>query len=331
MTNPPFFLVGPSRAGTTLLARILGSHSRLAVYVETQFYPLLGADRHRYGDLGRRANLERLLCDVAEIAGEQGQMRPPTPEELFARLPAPTFEGALVAWLRLYAEGEGKVRAADKTPEHYRFLPRIMAHFPDSPVIFVLRDPRDVAISSREAFGTSVASSAWAWREAVNILFDVSRPVHVVRYEDLVARPATVVAAVCTFLGEEWEPEMLRFFEAQRSSYSPHHRRLREPVNDSSIGRFRGLSPRDVACVEAICERMDALGYPRSLAAAAPRRLRPPGRVARAADRVRFYLRDRRRLRRGWLRWRIVSRLRARWLLSMEWVCGGTAEKHRAS
>ncbi len=316
MTNPPFFLVGPSRSGTTLLGRIVGSHSRLAVYFETQYYPILGSDRHRYGDLGRRANLERLLRDVVEIATAQGLMRPPTSDELFARLPAATFEGVLAAWLQLFAERAGKARGGDKTPEHYRVLPELLERFPESPVIFTVRDPRDVAISAREAFGTPLAASAWAWRDAVDILRLAARPVHVVRYEELVERPVEVGEALCAFLGERWEPEMLRFFETHRPSRAGrYHRRLGEPVSAASVGRFEALPPADIACIEAICDGMETWGYPSSRSQGTPRGLAPPRRRDQLANRIRFYLRDPRRIRRGWLRWRIVLRLRVRWLL----------------
>jgi hypothetical protein len=323
MTHPPFFVVGPSRSGSTLLGRILGTHSRLAVYIETQYYPILGPDRHRYGDFGNPANLRRLVRDVVAIAREQKRMSPPTVEEILAALPAPSFEGVLAAWLQVYAMREEKARGGDKTPEHVRFLPEILAAFPQSPVVFTMRDPRDVAISSREAFGSSAAASAWAWRDAFEALRRASPRVHLVRYEDLVGRPAEIVSQACAFLGERWEPEMLRFFDAppQGSPSTPHHRRLRQPVDPSSVGRFRALAETEIAEIEAICaDGMDDLGYARSVTTTPRFPPPPPGRLAAALNRIRFYLRQPRRIRRGWTRWRIVLRVRARWLLSLAWA-----------
>jgi hypothetical protein len=325
MTYPPFFVVGPSRSGSTVLGRILGSHSRLAVYLETQYYPIFGADRHRYGDLSKPENLRRLVRDVVAIACEQKRMSAPTVEEILAALPAPSFEGVLAAWLQVYAMREGKPRGADKTPDHFRFLPEILAAFPESRVIFTMRDPRDVAISSREAFGSGVAASAWAWRQAADVLRQASPRIHLVRYEDLVARPEEVASAACAFLGERWEPEMLRFFETPPDVLSAafHHRRLREPLDPSSVGRFHALVAADIAEIEAICaDGMDALGYARSTPTNPPRLPRPPGRLRAAANRLRFYLSRPRRIRRGWARWRIVLPVRARWLLSLAWARG---------
>lgn len=70
---PPFFIVGASRSGTTLLATILDSHSRIAVYTESHYYPLFRPDLHRYGDLGRPANLRRFVSDVREVMGPSRQ------------------------------------------------------------------------------------------------------------------------------------------------------------------------------------------------------------------------------------------------------------------
>jgi hypothetical protein len=266
-----------------------------------------------------------LVRDVVAIAREQERMSAPTVAEILAALRTPSFEGVLAAWLRVYASREGKSRGGDKTPDHFRFLPEIFAAFPESPVVFTMRDPRDVAISSLEAFGSSAAVSAWTWRRAADVLRQASKRVHLVRYEDLVERPAEVVSKACAFLGERWEPEMLRFFEGPTNGLprTHHHRRLREAIDSSSVGRFRALAATEIAEIEAICaDGMDELGYARS-ASKTLRALRPPpppGRLAAVADRARFYLRRPRRVRRSWTRWRIVLRIRARWLLSLAWA-----------
>ena len=62
----PIFVMGCQRSGTTLLARILDSHSRVAVYLGTHYYPLFGPDRHRYGDIGKSSNLMRLIGDFRQ-------------------------------------------------------------------------------------------------------------------------------------------------------------------------------------------------------------------------------------------------------------------------
>ena len=165
-SSTPFFIVGCTRSGTTLVSQILDSHSRLAVYHESHFYHLLRHDLHRYGSLEQPANLRRFLTDVREVLQRQRKMSVPTEDELLAALTESSFAGVLAAILSLYARQQGKPRGADKTPGHHSYLAEITEQLPHSPVIFLLRDPRDTVVAIREKFGTSLKGATALWNAA---------------------------------------------------------------------------------------------------------------------------------------------------------------------
>jgi hypothetical protein len=319
--NSPFFIVGSPRAGTTLLSRILDHHSRIAVYHETHFYPLFRSELHRYGDLASRENLERLINDVREVTRVQGFMEPPSVADLTALLPAPTFEGVLAALLALHARKQGKARAADKTPEHHAYLAEILEKFPSSPVLFLLRDPRDTVRSMRLALGCSLKGGAWMWNAAFKSYREFSARVHLVRYENLAREPRRTLEEVCAALGESFEHDMLRFFEHIPESLAarPNFKKLLKDVDAESVGKFRGLPGDDIRRIEALCaEGMDALGYAFTAGRPKPVSVAAPSHLLWAADRLRYYGIDRSRWRRGWMRWKIAARLRMRGMLCSE-------------
>ncbi|HEX9444106.1 MAG TPA: sulfotransferase, partial [Candidatus Binatia bacterium] len=270
---PPFFIVGSPRSGTTLLGRILDGHPRIAVYHETHYYPLFRPDLGRYGELRRPANLMRLVEDVREVARVQGFMAPPTARELIAALPEPTFEGVLTALLQLHARQQGKIRAGDKTPDHHAYLAEILEAFPQSPVIFVLRDPRDAVLSIRRALGAGLTGAAWTWNRAFRSYRKFAGRVHLVRYEELVAEPQKTAENICAFLGETFAGEMLRFSERVPESLAarPNFQKLLKEVDADSVGGFRRLTAREIGRIEALCaEGMEALGYPFTAGKPAP-------------------------------------------------------------
>jgi hypothetical protein len=319
--RPPFFIMGPPRSGTTLVEQLLNSHSRLAVYHESSYYPIFRADLHRYGDLRHEPNLRRLITHLQEVIRAQWQ-NPPEMEDFLKVLSAPTFEGVFAAFLHLYARAQGKLRGGDKSPLHYRYLSEILERFPESPVIFLIRDPRDTVFSMMKRFGVSLALGARTWNESLESYSRASRPVHLVRYEELVEKPAESVKAICAFLCEPYEPAMLRFFERipERLRTSPIHESLLGPVSRHFVGTFRGMSTRDIKRIEAQCASgMQALGYGFTEPVKAPERV-----VPKASDILNFFL-DRRRyfLLRPWLwwqlwyRWKIMLRVRARYLLTL--------------
>ena len=316
---PPFFIVGASRSGTTLLTTMLDSHSRIAVYLESHYYPIFRADLHRYGNLGQPANLRRFVSDVLEVMRNRRGATPPTTEEFLNALIAPTFEGVFVTMLQLHAQQRAKRRCGEKTPGHHAYLGEIFEKFSDSPVIFLMRDPRDTVLSMREAFGMSLKRAIQEWNDAFESFQRASTSVHLVRYEELVKTPAEHCSALCALLGETYEPEMLRFHERLRQSSQPipgHLRRLLGPVDPTRVGRFRQMPRRDLDWIESGCAAgMESLGY--EFALGKPRAT-PKERLGRSnlvLDRVRFYGLKRFRWRRGIMRWRIALRVRARHLL----------------
>ena len=88
-SSSPFFIMGCPRSGTTLAAQILDGHSRLAVYLETNYYLFFRPILHMYGDLRRRGNRKRLIAHVLEAVRIQ-RATPPSVDDFHEALEAPT-------------------------------------------------------------------------------------------------------------------------------------------------------------------------------------------------------------------------------------------------
>lgn len=320
----PFFIMGSPRSGTTLAAQLLDGHSRLAVYLEMTYYGTFGPIIHMYGDLRRPGNRRRFIGDVLGLIRLQ-RAEPPGIDAVEHALVAPTFEGILATLLELHARGRGKVRGGEKTPLHFRYLTEIRAGFPHSPVLYLMRDPRDVVLSMRKAWNMSIREGTQVWNEAFLRVTEERDPaVHLVRYEQLVDDPAAKTAELCGILGESFEPEMVhtvdRVPEQVKAIRHLDLTKLSGPVVSSSVGNFREMSSDEIEAIEAACAAgMEAMGYTfttarrKEYAPAAERR----GRIRLVADRLRYYGFNGERWRRGMFRWRVSLRVRARHLLSL--------------
>lgn len=317
---PPFFIIGASRSGTTLLATILDTHSRIAVYTESHYYSHLRPHLDSYGDLGQPDNLWRFVSDVRKLIGTKRRAYFPSTQEFLDALVAPTFEGVFATMLQLYARQKGKRRVGEKTAGHHAYLGEILEKFPESPVIFVMRDPRDTIFSMREAFGTSLRGAINQWNDAFESYQRHSSSVKLIRYEDLVATPEEHCAELCAVVGEPYEPEILRFHERMRESshsVARQHRRLLEPVAATTVGRFSQMSRRDIELIESGCAAgIEAHGYEFTLGKPRAGRIAPQSGVHFLLDRLRFYGLKPRRWQRALTRWKIVLRVRAAHLLS---------------
>ena len=319
----PFFIVGCKRSGTSLVSHVLNSHSRLAVYHESYFYPIFRPQLRWYGNLRRPANLDRLVGDVREVVRQQGQVPPPD-GEIQRRLLSPTFEGVLSTLLLLYAESQGKPRGGDKTPEQHAFLPEILEQLPDSPVLFLMRDPRDCAVSILNVFGVSIQDAAHSWNTAFQSYRRLHDRVHLVHYAELTKQPEEIVRSMTIALGEVYEPAMRDFFQQvpKRLTERAGGEKLGGPVVASSVGNFRQLPDESIREIEDACGAgMEEMGYEFAFA----RRNRvvvsgkepAHGRLAQVTNLVRYYGFNRVRWQRGLMRWRIVISLRLRFLAQL--------------
>lgn len=161
------FVVGVSRSGTTLMRRILDSHSRIAIATENHFLghllPWEGARVYfrRVGDPRADDTVRRIVELI--YSGEfqaRSRLREISPywrwltrsvprAQLLERLLAAqrTERGLFAAFLRVYADRHGKAIMGEKTPAHLAWVETLLEWFPGGRVIHMMRDPRAVYVS----------------------------------------------------------------------------------------------------------------------------------------------------------------------------------------
>ena len=207
----PVFIVGHARSGTSLLTNLIREHLEIAFGTESQFIVRLSRGVTAFGDLTVEANRRKFVESVAS-------------ERFFARSRknygfsfdidaavrqsvAGTYRSVLDTIFGQLAAQMGYARWGDKTPEYAHHLPLLHDLYPEASFIHVIRDGRDVALSTFETqFG---AKNAWAAaHEWVRCLEDVQQfrqaypaaRILDVRYEDLLRQPDDVFQSLIAFL-----------------------------------------------------------------------------------------------------------------------------------
>src|SRR5262249_19313350 len=110
-----------------------------------------------------------------------------------------------------YMKRHGKQRWVQKTPTHLRYLHKIRRRYPHAPIIRILRDPRDVALSTLNvpwgpsSFPTVILQ--WqAFDECSARFCETDGKTLTVRFEDLLLNPESELRKICQFVGEKFEP-----------------------------------------------------------------------------------------------------------------------------
>lgn len=200
----PIVVAGCHRSGTSLVRRILDSHSRIACPPETQILEALGPLlEHAHAVAGFGA----VGLTVDEAALDLGA--------LFDR------------WMRAYADKKGKPRWAEKSPGTFEQLPAVDRMFGGrARFVLVTRNGMDVATSLGngrwqvlgrflEEHTEPHLAAAHYWVDANRRLLDFHRE-HpdrslLFRYEAMIDDPESELRRLFAFLGEPWEPEVLDF------------------------------------------------------------------------------------------------------------------------
>ncbi len=223
----PVFVVGLPRTGTTLVERIVGSHSTMTLVGETNIFARLADDIS--GDAASRKSYDFRELGHRYAAAVERIHRP------------------------------GGVRFVDKTLQNYLYCGVIHAALPLAKILLVRRDPLDAGWALYKAhFQQGFAFSydlveladyclaygrlAAHWRKTLpaQSFLDVA-------YEDVVLGQERESRRIIEFLGLPWEDQVLRFHESRAPSATASAVQVRRPIYASSIGKWRrheqGLAP----------------------------------------------------------------------------------------
>ena len=275
-TAPPFFIVGCSRSGTTLLQVLLDAHPHIAIPPESLIFAHFAEIFDCYGDLGKESNLHALVKDILDDERIKRWGLGISVAHFCERLRDFSVRGVIEHLFQLYAEKEGKTRWGDKTPEHVFFLKEIKTVFPEARLIHLVRDGRDVAESlMRVFFGpNTIDRAALAWEKSVLTFREFkshlkSTEYLEIHYENLVRSPEQELKKIFDFLGEEFLSFDERIPEttskAHYLQYDTIHTSLKKSISGEKIGIFKSkLSQRQVEIFESIAgDLLESYGYSR--------------------------------------------------------------------
>lgn len=219
----PVFVVGMPRSGTTLTEQICSSHSEVVGVGE--------------------------VSSMSSIAIRMGWRRG-RPDELIANLRALSREQS-VELARAYLDdvsqygGTGRF-VVDKMPHNYEFLGLIALLFPRAHIVHCVRDPLDNCVSCfTHSFSESHAYNAdldvlgryyHMYRRLMAHWKDVlPLPILDNPYEQMVAEQEKQSRRLISFLGLDWEDQVLDYHKNDRLVKTPSRWQVRQPIYTSSV------------------------------------------------------------------------------------------------
>ncbi|NVL90347.1 MAG: sulfotransferase [Desulfobacterales bacterium] len=241
------FVSGMFRSGTTLLARMLNTHSQI-VFASDPMRPLFNSYRHtiaddryknchdRYDPLGDyflkdimllkqilasdlNARIDETLNDLFEIVvGQAKAYSGLWASTLQVKRDIKTYKELIQYFLvhieNTYVENKAIEVVGFKEVWANEMVPAFLNSFPDSKSIIVVRDPRDVTASNNSTpakYPLFFLGRQWRKLAFLGKYIEKQYPgrVLLLRYEDLVENPEQVVKSLCSFVEVPFESSLL--------------------------------------------------------------------------------------------------------------------------
>lgn len=227
---PPIFIGGAARSGTSLVRAILNAHENIAIGAELKVLPDIAQSWQRVHQRG-----SYLENQFALSASDINQ----------------SFRRLVTSLLEDFWRKQGRPRIGEKTPKNVLYFAHLNQLFPESPIIHVVRDGRDVVRSllgqnwtdrgQPLAITQNPVHAAKHWKKDVTAGRKAAQQAGVqnryfeVRYEDLVRDPEPITKELFAFIDEPYTPDVLAFHEQDDPVY-PY---IQREITTRSVGRWQ--------------------------------------------------------------------------------------------
>jgi len=211
MEDKLLFVIGSPRSGSTMLQRVLGSHSAIFTHPEPHLLTPLA-------HLGYYYNVDKAPYDHINAAKAMREFVDELPggEQDFldaCRAYTDTLYG------RMLATRPDKRLFLDKTPAYALVTDFVERLYPNAHYVVLTRNPLAILSSYANSFFDGDYQAAYAFNPILDryvpaiarFLRDSTVPKYHVRYEDVVGAADTTIAGVFDFLGLEHEPDAINY------------------------------------------------------------------------------------------------------------------------
>ena len=240
----PLFIVGLPRSGTTLLERIIGSHSDVTSAGElTQFNRCMLAGLEQM-NLSSTLSREQMVdasvnMDFLSLGKNYLENVPPHCKQ------TPHF--------------------IDKFPQNSQYLGLIHKALPKAKILILERHPLDVCYAVYKQMFTDIYQFSYDLEELASYYIEhkklmdhweavLPNVVKVVTYENLVENLETEVKDVLQFCGLEWQEACLDFHTSKQASTTASASQVRQKVYSSSIGLWKNYADELKPLIEKLTD-----------------------------------------------------------------------------
>ncbi|MEM8709757.1 MAG: sulfotransferase [Planctomycetota bacterium] len=272
-STAPILIMSSERSGSNLLRTLLSNHPSISGPMAPQFLSLVPPLAPDFEPLDHRDHMVALVELMLAIANHrQFSWRLDVDARALVNEHEPRDTlGAFDMLYRAAQSRDGAQRYVCKENSLFEHAPALMERFPGTRILYLVRDPRDYALSWEKAplLNHTPYESACTWRDEQRACFAIEErfgdAVLRLTYEDLVSDPKASMTATLEHVGEEVHEACFQV-QAKKNKdqeWSSFWKNLTKPVQSTNHAKYRTeLSPEVLEIIETVCAaEMAAIGY----------------------------------------------------------------------
>ncbi len=241
--NPPIFIVGMPRSGTTLLSNLLNASEEIYFPQETHFFSQL--DKYKKNKSKLKNSFNNFYFNKNEIYFKSWNLDSQKIDGLNSYNEKELFEDLICL---LQKQNKKQFESwGEKTPIHFVYINEILKIYPKAKFVHIIRDPRDVFIS--------MIASSWVkifpFEEKIS-QYKISCQIHLsthenicsVKYEDLVKEPEKNLKKIFSFTNLNYTDQILQNFNKDENlnfseKFEPWKKNNKNSIDAKSMFKWK--------------------------------------------------------------------------------------------
>ncbi|MAF13532.1 MAG: hypothetical protein CMI53_01415 [Parcubacteria group bacterium] len=219
MNDKIIFVIGHPRSGTTLLNKVLLAHPKIN-FITFEFNDLsyFYFNQHLYEKYGKEKYLMMTKDFFKHPWIQLSLIQQPVESIKTSNINTNNFQQFVHSFLNEFRLPKDNnligIKISDNITNNVSMIAQI---FKDAHCVHIIRDPRDIFLSTKKNFGTvSPFYGGKSWAENVSQIMSLKNELkhyYELRYEQFVTNSKEELEKLCSFLGVDFDNQMLEFYK----------------------------------------------------------------------------------------------------------------------
>lgn len=268
------FLISSERSGSNLITKILDNHSSYCGPTPPHLLRVFSAKMSTYNNLNNNINWNNFISDILDFFNYKIGVWSSSinKNELLEITPRNLSEVVKFIYSK-EAKLHQKKRVFIKEVRTYNIYHFLKSNFDAPKFIWLVRDPRDMALSWSESpvHRGDIIRAAKIWKEdqskTLTLFKEFKKNILLINYEALLVYQEDVLKQICLFLDIPFESTMLEFHKSKVSKenaiQTDNWKNLDKEIINNNFKKYRKkLSQNQIQYIEYLCQKeMATLDY----------------------------------------------------------------------